>query len=94
MRTRTKKRFESEEQILQEMEKLKETIKRLSAEADQEDEWSKGREWSDYYMQAKDKRRKAYLMATNGMEKLKHKLAEFRTPQIPGLDNGDRSIQA
>lgn len=31
-------------------------------------------------------------MTTSTVPKLKNKLAEFRTPQIPAIDNGDVSI--
>lgn len=39
-------------------------------------------------------RRSASRIADKKLPALKAKLAEFLTPQIPGLDNGDRSINA
>lgn len=39
-------------------------------------------------------RKRAASLIDVRLVKLKHKLAEFRTPQIPVLDNGDVSIPA
>lgn len=44
--------------------------------------------------QAKRVRATAARIKEVRLVKLKEKLAEWMTPQLPGLDNGDRSVQA
>lgn len=86
-----KKRYNSEEDILKEMEWYHVKVAELIKQADMLD--ASSQEWDEF---TKDKarmdRRKAYLLETVHLPKLKQKLAEIRTPQIPALDNGDRSI--
>lgn len=42
--------------------------------------------------QADKKRKSANRIEEKQMVKLKNKLSEWMTPQLPGVDNGDRSI--
>ena len=47
----------------------------------------------DYHRDAADKKRKtANRIEDRQLTKLKNKLSEYMTPQLPGVDNGDRSI--
>lgn len=50
------------------------------------------KEAKDCREQAVKLRRKAELILDKHLPELKKKLAEFRTPQIPAVDNGDQSI--
>lgn len=84
MRKRPQRRYKTKKQILDEIEKTNEKIKQLT-------------HWADYsevvdYDGALKARRKAFCLAENKLAKLKEKLAEFLTPQLPALDNGDPSI--
>lgn len=78
---------------MQEIEKCYKTIDKLTQEADQ-----LKRSANDWNMEMLEKeiqrrKRKAFLLETEGIRKLIDKLGEIRTPQLPALDNGDRSVQ-
>lgn len=49
-------------------------------------------ESNDCKLKATKIRRTAELIIDKHLPELKRKLAEFRTPQIPAVDNGDQSI--
>lgn len=88
-----KKRYNNEEEILKEMEWYRQQVVELVKRADMTE--ASCQEWDEFTKEkSRMDRRKAYLLETVHLPKLKQKLAEMRTPQLPALDNGDRSIPA
>jgi len=105
----TKKRFQTEQEIIDAIdncktqslhlqhraEVLEEGIKDMLAEASETGGIDLNCEQINYDKRdAVRLRKRAASLIDVRLVKLKHKLAEFRTPQIPVLDNGDVSIPA
>lgn len=95
-----KPRYRTEEQILERIERSKTLAAESLARADLAD-MAADNLFQDVLKleEAKQKREEAHRLrrrATRIMDHLLHqlgeKLSEFRTPQLPVLDNGDRSI--
>lgn len=100
MKKKTKRRYDTAQQICDEIQRYKDKEHSLLMQAEAYD--LSARELigiSEMVEDAKVKkyhanklRRSASRIADKKLPALKAKLAEFLTPQIPGLDNGDRSI--
>ena len=97
------KRYQNELQILQDVEKARKDLSRHLAAADNYDivaahQFRAGPNHVENAgfnrEQAKKCRRKAYRIENNRLPFLKQKLAEFQTPMLPAIDDGDPSISA
>jgi|ERR1035437_1556142 hypothetical protein len=97
------KRYQNESQILKDVEKARKDLSRHLSTADNYDlvanhQFLAGPEHVENAgfnrEQAKKCRRKAYRIENNRLPFLKQKLAEFQTPMLPAIDDGDPSISA
>ena len=94
-----KKRFLTSQQITREMDLYKQRLQRLLDRATSTDIQADGlfqsglNEDGVYHReQAKKLRRSAFRIEKNRLPYLSQELAEFLTPMLPALDDGDRSI--
>src|ERR1035437_158157 len=97
------KRYQNESQILKDVEKARKDLARHLVVADDHDRkadelFIAGPEFVEdaglNREQAKIQRRMAYRIENNRLPFLKQKLAEFQTPMLPAIDDGDPSISA
>ena len=97
------KRYQNESQILKDVEKSRKNLAQHLLVADNHDRqadhlFNSGPEFVEdaglNREQAKIQRRKAYRIENNRIPFLIQKLAEFRTPMLPTIDDGDPSISA
>lgn len=103
MSKRPKKRFFTAQHILDEIEKYKQKrIKYLERAIELDCEADAMRKRGPRYLedlnykrlQAKKLRQQAMTILEVKIPKLGQKLAEFQTPMLPALDDGNKSIQA
>lgn len=103
MRSKKKKRFLIAQQIKDEIDQYKVKYqKEMDASAAQDRKadmlFQKGGNWVEAANVARHlagrHRATAGRIIENRLPYLKRKLAEFQTPQLPAIDNGDRSIPA
>lgn len=96
-----KKRYKTENEIREAIDrykakaqKLKDSAAALDMKADEFK--NAGHEYTvdvDFHRKEADRKRKAAnRIEDRQLTKLKNKLSEWMTPQLPGVDNGDRSI--
>jgi predicted nucleic acid-binding Zn-ribbon protein len=100
---KTKKRYFTRQEIVEDIKKAKARAKRLKVEADALDATADDlfkqdfRMWEDAKFtraQAEKARNLASRVETVTLKHLGEKLSEWDTMALPGLDDGDRSIQA
>lgn len=99
---RPKKRFFTLQHILDEIDRYKQKRIRLMEQAmkidcDADALKVQGPRYAEDLaykrIQAKKLRESAMNILNKKIPYLKEKMAEFQTPQLPGVDNGDKSIQ-
>jgi len=107
MKKKPPRRFNTANEIRAEIDRYRAKARKLLAEADQLEEKAKELLGSEGHNEkwvkeqygfnldwAYKKRASASRIEEKTMVRLKNKLSEWMTPQIPGIDNGDRSIPA
>lgn len=102
MKNKVKKRYQTKEQIFAEIERCQAKAEQLLREADEAESLSKTlmqfpnliEDGKYRRVQAAKLRRSASRITGKKLVHLKEKLAEFLTPKLPALDNGDGSVNA